>query len=486
MFTYTVTDANGATSSTTLTINITGTNDAPVAVADTNGGDAVTEAGVNPGNTPFAGDPSATGNVLTNDTDVDTGDTKTVSEVNGSAANVGTAVTGTYGSLTLNADGSWSYALDNADPQTQALAQGAPATDVFTYTVTDANGATSSTTLTINITGTNDAPVAVADTNGADAVTEAGVNPGNTPFAGDPSATGNVLTNDTDVDTGDTKTVSEVNGLAANVGTAVTGTYGSLTLNADGSWTYALDNADPQTQALAQGEPATDVFTYTVTDANGATSSTTLTITITGTNDAPVAVADTNGADAVTEAGVNPGNTPFAGDPSATGNVLTNDTDVDTGDTKTVSEVNGSAANVGTAVTGTYGSPDAECRRQLHLHARQRRSADPGAGAGRVGDRRVHLHRHRRQRRHLVDHADHHHHRHQRRAGRGRRHQWRRCGHRGRRQSRQHAVRRRSVGHRQRADQRHRRRHRRHQDGFRGQRLGRQRRHRRRRHLRLA
>ena len=49
-----------------------------MAVADTNAGDAVTRPGVNPGNTPFAGDPSATGNVLTNDTDVDTGDTKTV------------------------------------------------------------------------------------------------------------------------------------------------------------------------------------------------------------------------------------------------------------------------------------------------------------------------------------------------------------------------------------------------------------------------
>ena len=59
MFTYTVTDASGATSSTTLTITITGTNDAPVAVADTNASDAVTEAGVNPGNTPFAGDPLA-------------------------------------------------------------------------------------------------------------------------------------------------------------------------------------------------------------------------------------------------------------------------------------------------------------------------------------------------------------------------------------------------------------------------------------------
>ena len=95
-----------------------------MAVADSNGGDAVTESGVNPGNTPFAGDPSATGNVLTNDTDVDTGDTKTVT---GSTARrqCRHAVAGTYGSLTLAADGSWTYTLDNADPDTNALAQGA-------------------------------------------------------------------------------------------------------------------------------------------------------------------------------------------------------------------------------------------------------------------------------------------------------------------------------------------------------------------------
>ena len=211
-----------------------------------------------------------------------------------------------------------------------ALAQGQVVSDQFTYTVVDANGATSSSTLTITITGTNDAPVAVADVNGADVVTEAGVNPGNTAFAGDPSAAGNVLTNDTDVDVlGETKAVSAVNGLAGNVATAVEGTYGSVTINADGSYSYALANGDADTNALAQGQVVSDQFTYTVVDANGATSSSTLTITITGTNDAPVAVADVNGADVVTEAGVNPGNTAFAGDPSAAGNVLTNDTDVD-------------------------------------------------------------------------------------------------------------------------------------------------------------
>ena len=104
---------------------------------------------------------------------------------------------------------------------------------------------------------------------------------------------------------------------AGNVGQPLVGTYGTLTLNADGSYSYMLDNADPDTNALAQGQTATDVFTYTMADADGATSTATLTITITGTNDGPVAVADDNAGDAVIESGVNPGNTPFAGDPSA-------------------------------------------------------------------------------------------------------------------------------------------------------------------------
>ena len=43
-----MTDEHGATSTATLTVTITGTNDAPVAVADTNAGDPVVEAGVNP------------------------------------------------------------------------------------------------------------------------------------------------------------------------------------------------------------------------------------------------------------------------------------------------------------------------------------------------------------------------------------------------------------------------------------------------------
>ncbi|GAH08913.1 unnamed protein product, partial [marine sediment metagenome] len=51
--------------------------------------------------------------------------------------------------------------------------------------------------------------------------------------------------------------------------------------------TYTLDNTNPATDALAQGEAASDVFTYTMEDSGGATSTTTLTLNVTGTNDAP-------------------------------------------------------------------------------------------------------------------------------------------------------------------------------------------------------
>jgi VCBS repeat-containing protein len=195
--------------------------------------------------------------------------------VNGGAGNVGVAVAGTYGSATINADGSYSYTLNNASAAVQGLRAGQTATDSFTYTMRDAAGATSSTTLTVTVTGTNDGPVAVANT----AAVQEDVTT---------SASGNVLTNDTDADVGDTKTVSAVNGGAGNVGVAVAGTYGSATINADGSYSYTLNNASAAVQGLRAGQTATDSFTYTMRDAAGATSSTTLTVTVTGTNDTPV------------------------------------------------------------------------------------------------------------------------------------------------------------------------------------------------------
>ncbi len=316
-FAYTMRDAAGATSSTTLAVAVTGTNDGPVAVANT--------AAVQEDTTT-----KATGNLLTNDTDADSGDTKTVSEVNGAAGSVGTAVAGAYGTVTINANGSYTYTLNNASAAIQTLGAGQTVTDSFTYTMRDAAGATSSTTLAVTVTGKNDGPVAVANT--ATAQEEVTT-----------SATGNVLANDTDVDNGDTKTVSAVKGVAGNVGVSVAGTYGTVTINADGSYTYTLNNASAAVQALRAGQTVTDSFAYTMRDAAGATSSTTLAVAVTGTNDGPVAVANTAAVQEDTTT-------------KATGNLLTNDTDADSGDTKTVSEVNGAAGSVGTAVAGAYGT----------------------------------------------------------------------------------------------------------------------------------
>jgi VCBS repeat-containing protein len=276
--TYTVSDGT-LTDEGTLTLTVNPINDAPVAAPDDNAGDPVIEAGVNPGNTLFVGDPSATGNVLANDTDVDAGDILTIAEINREVTAVGQVFVSAHGTFALAANGTWTYLLDNDDPEIDALAQGASADETFEYTVSDGAGGTATAILTITITGTNDAPIAVADDNDGDNVTRG------TP--GDLTATGNVLANDFDVDTGDTKTVIEVNGSAANVGQQIVGIYGALTLAADGTWTYLLDEADPDTLLLAATDSAVDSFSYTMTDANGATSSATLNVTVTGGDDPP-------------------------------------------------------------------------------------------------------------------------------------------------------------------------------------------------------
>ncbi|WP_031195593.1 VCBS domain-containing protein, partial [Mesorhizobium sp. LSHC420B00] len=72
---------------------------------------------------------------------------------------------------------------------------------------------------------------------------------------------------------------------AATLGTQVQGSYGKLTLNADGSYSYVRD-------AGTQGG-VSDVFTYTIKDGDGDTSHTTLTI----------AIGDSTPTDAIPAAG---------------------------------------------------------------------------------------------------------------------------------------------------------------------------------------
>ncbi|OSJ19067.1 hypothetical protein BST63_04020 [Bradyrhizobium canariense] len=139
-------------------------------------------------------------------------------------------------------------------------------------------------------TTNNTPPTAVADT--GDATEKGGVNNS----TGGIAATGNVLTNDTDPDAGDTKTVTAVRfgSTGGTLGSALSGAHGSLVLNASGTFTYTVNETDPAVQALRlPTNTLTDVFNYMMRDTAGATSSTTLTITIHGANDAPVLAVQT-------------------------------------------------------------------------------------------------------------------------------------------------------------------------------------------------
>ena len=252
--TFTANTIDGTSQLVTITIN--GANDTAVITGTATG--TVLEAGSVNNSSP--GTPTATGDL--NSIDVDNPNDAWT------PVSTATASVSGYGKYTLSAAGVWIYTLDNSNPAVQALNAGDTLTDTFTVSTVDGT----SKIVSITINGADDAPTAVADNNAGDPVIESGVNPGNTPFAGDPSAAGNVLTNDLDVDSGDTKTVVAVNGEATNVGQPLVGTYGTLTLLANGSWSYALNNADPDTDALAQGQTANDVFTYTMADASGETS----------------------------------------------------------------------------------------------------------------------------------------------------------------------------------------------------------------------
>ena len=281
-FTYTVTDpASGESKTETVTITVNPVNDAPV-ITEGAQSDSVIESGhEDDGSTIVPGTPSASGTFTA--TDVDAGDNaKLTWSVQGIPDSK-------YGNFTITAGGQWTYALNNNLAATQALKEGETKQLTFTVQVSDGNGGTATQTVTITIHGTNDAPVAVADTA---SVQESGVkNGGIDGEAGKAVASGNVLSNDTDVDAGETATL-KVTGVSLGsttgvLGQSLQGAYGSLVLKADGTYEYTLDNSMPATQALAQGAFGTETFTYTIVDANGAVSTSTLTITVQGTNDQP-------------------------------------------------------------------------------------------------------------------------------------------------------------------------------------------------------
>ncbi len=196
-FTYRVNDGTADSAIATVSLTVTPVNDPPVA-ADVS--------------TTTAEDTPLNGTLVATDVD---GDTLTFTK----------ATDPTHGTVTVNTDGTYTYTPD-------ANYFGP---DSFTYTVSDGNGGMVTKTVSIDVTSVNDVPVANNDayTLNEDTIL-------NLPAPG-------VLANDCDID-GDPLTVALVTGP----------THGTLTLNADGSFTYTPD-ADYN---------GADSFTYRVNDGS--------------------------------------------------------------------------------------------------------------------------------------------------------------------------------------------------------------------------
>ncbi|NUT14278.1 MAG: type I secretion C-terminal target domain-containing protein, partial [Cupriavidus sp.] len=179
------------------------------------------------------------------------------------------SLVGQYGTFTFNSTtGAWTYTLDNT--KADALIAGQQVSDALTVSSADQ---TAQQTITVNITGTNDAATITASASEDTTVTEAGGVANAT--AGDASASGTLTVSD--VDSGEAH-------FAAVAPDSLVGQYGTFTFNSTtGAWTYTLDNT--KADALIAGQQVSDTLLVHSADLSASQE---IKVNITGTNDAVV------------------------------------------------------------------------------------------------------------------------------------------------------------------------------------------------------
>ncbi|WP_434571718.1 retention module-containing protein [Pseudomonas sp. Z3-6] len=300
-FTYTLTDADGDTSTANLVLQVHN-NDDPVIITglDTEGGElSLQEKNLSDGSSPDASALTQSGTFTV--TALDGVQTLSVGGINvvtgGVAAGFPQSITTALGNtLTITgfnaATGVVSYSYTLLDNEAHPNANGANSvSEQFAVVATDDNGTTANGNLDVNIV--DDLPKAVDDSNGTASETNL-------------TLTGSVLTNDT-------QGADPVASGPITPGT-FTGTYGTLVLNADGSYTYTLNTADADFKGLHGGGNGSETFTYTLTDADGDTSTANLVLQV-HNNDDPVIITglDTEGGElSLQEKNLSDGSSPDA------------------------------------------------------------------------------------------------------------------------------------------------------------------------------
>ena len=203
---------------------------------------------------------------------------------------------GTYGIFTLQENGTYTYELTEAGNQAlQVLGEGqtiaqynaahpeAPlAEESFNVRVTDAHNASNDGVLTINIVGKADGIAGVTtrgtvQEDGGAFVAKDSDESFNASVAATISTTGKVQYTASEA--------ADATGATFTLEGDGKGEHGTLVVDAEGNYTYTLNN--PAVQQMAVGESYTETFTVQVTSPSGHTAKSTVQITIEGTNDAP-------------------------------------------------------------------------------------------------------------------------------------------------------------------------------------------------------
>jgi VCBS repeat-containing protein len=191
---------------------------------------------------------------------------------------------GTYGSIVVSQDGSWTFTLDNDSQAVQSLQTGETREDVFDVfavdqygkTIVDDQGLPQTLQIVVNVDGLNDKPelsANVVQTIEAD--------------DSDEMISGTLLVQDADSNDSHTWQAQA---------TDVNPDYGTLSLDeATGAWSYQANTDQNDIVALNPGQSITQTWKVTVTDERGLSAEQTLAIVINGVNE-PLSVQTDDGS----------------------------------------------------------------------------------------------------------------------------------------------------------------------------------------------